>query len=328
MDKKLLDEAPKLIRDYLVYMQTVKGKSPRTVEQYYIDLRTFFRFLLRARGRVDQNADFEEITIESVDTELAGSVTLTDLYEFLYYVANERSNNASTRARKVACLRSFYRYACEKTGILRENPTRNLDTPKKKKSLPKYLTLEESMELLNSISGDYKERDYCILTLFLNCGLRLSELCGLNLGDIGKETLTVTGKGNKERTVYLNSACVDALNSYLKIRAGQAAKDRNALFLSRLNRRISPKTVQWIVKKTLSSAGLEGKGFSTHKLRHTAATLMYQHGGVDIRVLQEILGHESLSTTEIYTHLSSPQMKAAAKKNPLADFKAKKNVNE
>ncbi|MDR3645706.1 MAG: tyrosine recombinase XerC [Clostridia bacterium] len=318
-----MDDAPKLIRDFLIYMQTIRGKSPRTVEQYYIDLRMFFRFIIRARGLAGGETELERIPIDAVDVSLAGSVTLTDLYEFLYCMANERSNNSATRARKVSCLRSFYKYACEKTGILTENPTRNLDTPKKKRSLPKHLTLEESMEFLRHIDGDYKERDYCIMTLFLNCGLRLSELCGLNLSDVREETLVVTGKGNKERTVYLNEACIEAINSYLNVRPRIDVKDKNALFLSRLNRRISPKTVQWLVKKNLANAGLGGRGFSTHKLRHTAATLMYQHGGVDIRVLQEILGHESHTTTEIYTHLSSPQLKAAAGKSPLARFKAK-----
>lgn len=327
MSSRWEEGAPKIIRNFLVYMQTIKGKSPRTVEQYYIDLRTFFRFILRFKGLVSADTEFEKISIESVDSDLAGSITLTDIYEFLYFTANERANNAATRARKVSCLRSFYHYSCEKTGVIKDNPTVNLDTPKKKRTLPKHLTLEECMELLTHIDGDFKERDYCILTLFLNCGLRLSELCGLNLGDIGKETINVTGKGNKERTVYLNDACVDAINNYLKVRPNAGAKDKNALFLSRLHKRISPKTVQWLVKKYLADAGLSGKGYSTHKLRHTAATLMYQNGGVDIRVLQEILGHESLSTTQIYTHLSNPQMRDAAEKNPLANVKVKNPNN-
>lgn len=209
-------------------------------------------------------------------------------------------------------------------GLIEENPTKNLETPKKKKSLPKHLTLEESMKFLVTIGGVHKDRDFCIMTIFLNCGLRLSELCGLNFKDISENSIRVVGKGNKERIVYLNEACVNALNAYLKVRSNGEVKDKNALFISRLKTRISPKTVQWIVKSNLEKAGLAGKGLSTHKLRHTAATLMYQHGGVDIRVLQEILGHESLSTTEIYTHISSTQLENAAKKSPLAGFKIKK----
>lgn len=323
-----LAQAPEIIREFLFYLQTIKGKSPRTVEQYYIDLRTFFRFLIKQRGLPGGEREFEQISIDAVDAALADTVTLREIYEFLYYVSNQRHNNATTRARKVSCLRSFYKYACDRTGTLKNNPTRNLDTPKKKKSLPKYLTLEQCMELLTHVDGDYRERDVCILTIFLNCGLRLSELCALNIADVGAETLRVTGKGNKERTVYLNDACKQTLAAYHEKRPNEGVKDKSALFLSRLGRRISPKTVQWLVKKNLGNAGLAGQGLSTHKLRHTAATLMYQQGHVDIRVLQEILGHENLSTTQIYTHLSSEQLKKAADSSPLAHFKAKKQTNE
>jgi site-specific recombinase XerD len=323
MNSDLLYGAPPVIREFLVYMETIKGKSPATVAEYFIDLRTFFRFIKKAKGLMPKDSVFEEIPVDDVDIKLAGSVSLSDIYEYLYFIMHERQNNASTRSRKISSLRSFYKYHCEKTGALKENPTRNLETPKKKRSLPKYLTLEESMGFLNSVGGPTATRDYCIMTLFLNCGLRLSELVGLNISDISENKLTVTGKGNKERTVYLNKACIDAIDAYINIRPNEGLKDKNALFISRLNSRISPKTVQWIVKKDLEAAGLSGKGYSTHKLRHTAATLMYQHGGVDIRVLQELLGHENLNTTEIYTHTSSKQLKEAAVKNPLSGFRKK-----
>lgn len=322
MEKQLFDEMPKDIRSFLVYMETVRGKSPRTVEEYALDLRTFFRFIKRYRGLCAQDAEFEAITVQDVDTALIGSVTLTDIYEYLLYIQRERGNKAAARARKVSCLRTFYKYACDKVGLVKENPTRNLETPKKKRALPKYLSLEESLEVLGTVDGAHKERDYCILTLFLNCGMRLSELVGINLKDVGRESVTVTGKGNKERVIYLNEACKAALASYLAVRQSENVKDRQALFLSRLGTRISPKTVQWIVKKFLAQAGLNGKGYSVHKLRHTAATLMYQQGGVDIRVLKDILGHESLSTTEIYTHLSSTQQQQAMEKSPLAGVHA------
>lgn len=327
MNDKLLNEAPAVVRDFLVYMETIRGKSPKTVNEYYIDLRTFFRFIKKKRG-LTGDTDFEKINISDVDLALAGSVNLTDTYEFLYFMLHEKHNSAATRSRKISCLRSFYKYLCEKTGQLKENPTKNLETPKKKRSLPKYLTLEESMNFLDTISGPYASRDYCIMTLFLNCGLRLSELVGLNLEDIHENTMRVTGKGNKERTVYLNKACLSSLEAYRQERPAGTGSDKNALFLSRLKTRISPKTVQWIVKKNLAAAGLSGKGFSTHKLRHTAATLMYQQGGVDIRVLQELLGHENLSTTEIYTHTSSAQIEKAVEENPLAGFHAKKKSRE
>jgi site-specific recombinase XerD len=324
MEKDILN-SPGIIKDFLIYMQTIKGKSPLTVSEYYIDLRTFFRYILKKRGKTPVDIEFEDITLENVDLELVSSVTLSDIYEYLYYISNERKNNALTRSRKISCLRSYYKYICDKMGLIKENPTKNLETPKKKKTLPKHLSLEESMNFLSTIDGDYRARDFCIMTIFLNCGLRLSELCGLNLKDISVNSIKVLGKGNKERIVYLNEACINAINEYLKVRPCEGVKDKNALFISRLKSRISPKTVQWIVKSNLEKSGLSGKGFSTHKLRHTAATLMYQHGGVDIRVLQQILGHESLSTTEIYTHLSSMQLEQAAKDSPLAKYKVKRD---
>lgn len=316
------ERPPKIIMDFLIYMETIRGKSPRTVDEYYLDLRTFFRYIKRLRGLCAPAQDLETVAITDVDVSLAGSVTLSDIYEYLYYLTRDRKNNAATRSRKISSLRSFYHYLCDKTGVVKENPTRNLETPKKKKALPKYLSLEESMEFLRSVQGPFEARDYCIMTLFLNCGLRLSELVGINLSDISDDgTLRVTGKGNKERTVYLNEACLAALKAYRPTRDQiGASRDPAALFLSRLGKRISPKTVQWLVKKNLAAAGLQDKGYSTHKLRHTAATLMYQHGGVDIRVLQQLLGHENLSTTEIYTHTSSRQLKQAAAASPLADF--------
>lgn len=331
MDHKIKEESPKYITDFLIYMETIKGKSEKTVNEYYLDLRTFFRYIITTRGICSKDTDFEEISIKNVGLDLISTVTLTDIYDFLYYISNQRHNKSCARSRKISCLRSFYKYLCDKMALISENPTRNLETPKNKKSLPKYLSLEESMNFLSHIDGDNQIRDYCIMTIFLNCGLRLSELCGLNLKDIHEDHIVVLGKGNKERTVYLNQACIDAINEYLKVRPREGVKDKNALFLSRLKSRISPKTVQWLVKKDLSAAGLSGKGYSTHKLRHTAATLMYQQGGVDIRVLQEILGHENLSTTEIYTHTSSPQLKKAAENSPLAKFslrKSKKKTTE
>lgn len=318
-------DIPEVIRQFLTYMETIKGKSKKTVSEYYFDLRTFFRFLLIRKGLAPADAPFSKIRIDAVDLELAGSVTLSDIYEFLFYITNERKNSPATRSRKISCIRAFYKYLCDKTGQIKENPAKNLETPKKKKALPKYLSLDESVHLLKNVGGDYAERDYCIMTLFLNCGLRLSELCGLNLADVGKDSLKVTGKGNKERVVYLNDACRQALDAYREVRPNDGVKDKNALFISRIGRRISPKTVQWIVKRDLEQSGLGGRGLSTHKLRHTAATLMYQYGGVDIRVLKDILGHENLGTTEIYTHLSDNQMKKASESNPLSKMSRKNN---
>ena len=318
----IIYEAPQILIDFLGYMQTVKGKSPKTVDEYYIDLRTFFRYIKYSKKLVPENTLFEDISIKDIEINLISDITLTDVYEYLNYLLVERNNNASTRARKISSLKSFFKYLVNKVGLLNNDPTKELDTPKRKNSLPKFLTLEQCLELLKCVNGPYKERDYCILTLFLNCGMRLSELVGINLNDIRSDnTLKLIGKGNKERIVYLNEACLSAIEDYLKVRPKINLKDRNALFISKFNKRISPKTVQFIVKKYLEAINLDNQGYSVHKLRHTAATLMYQHGEVDIRVLKDILGHSNLGTTEIYTHLSNKQLQKAISSNPLSNTK-------
>lgn len=326
MKHKTLMEAPPVIRDFLTYSETIKGKSSLTVEEYYLDLQTFFRYLLQIRG-ITSETEFEKIDISSVDINLLKTVTVSDLYSFIVFCKNERDNSAATRARKTSTLRIFFKYLSVQTKQLDTNPAEMLESPKIKQSLPKHLTLEDSLELLSVVEGPNKQRDYCILTLFLNCGLRLSELCGLNLGDIRSDgTMRILGKGNKERIVYLNDACTSAIEDYIRVRPKEniVATDKNALFISRNHRRISNKTVQATVQKYLSLAGLSGQGLSTHKLRHTAATLMYQLGNVDIRVLKDILGHSNLGTTQIYTHVSDNQIKNAINANPLSNAKIKK----
>ncbi len=327
MKLDILQECPDFLRDFLTYNETIKGKSSRSVEGYYIDLRTFFRYLLLVRGKAEKGTEFEKIRIDAVDLALIRTVTISDLYAFMVFCKDELQNNTATRARKTSTLRIFFKYLSAQTHQLDHNPAELLESPKVKQALPKHLTLEDSLDLLNAVDGANERRDYCILTLFLNCGLRLSELCGLNLSDLASDnTLTVTGKGNKERLVYLNDSCVTALQRYLEVRPNEGipVTERNALFISRNHRRLSTKTVQHIVKTNLAKAGLAGQGFSTHKLRHTAATLMYQHGNVDIRVLKDILGHANLGTTQIYTHVSDRQIKQAVDANPLAHIKDKK----
>ena len=320
------DEAPQVIKEYLFYLETIKIKSKKTVDEYYIDLRTFFRYLKKSRKLVPDDAEFENIKIDDVDIDLIKSVTLNDAYEYMHYLYRERNNQSAARARKCSSLKGFFDFLYSKKHFISSNPIAQLEVPKRKKALPKYLTLEQSIELLNAVEGKYKERDYAILTLFLNCGLRVSEMAGLNYTDIRSDnTMRVVGKGNKERVVYLNSACIDAINDYMKVRPVDDVKDKKALFISRNNRRMSVKTIQAMVYKYLAKIGLDAQGYSCHKLRHTAATLMYQHGGVDVRVLKEVLGHENLGTTEIYTHLSSEQMKNAADSNPLSKVKKKKS---
>ena len=322
--------APPIIKEFLGYMGTVKGKSPLTVEEYFMDLRTFFRYMKQHRNQVPQDMPFDEISIDDIDLEFIKTITLTDVYEYMNFVSTQRKNKATTSSRKVSSQRTYFQYLTNKVNKLEHNPITELETPKTKKSLPKYLTLEQSMDLLNAVEGPYQSRDYCIITLFLNCGMRLSELVNINLNDINhkEHVMRITGKGNKERLVYLNDACMDAIKTYLKDRPADGLIDREALFISRERKRISPKTVQAMVNKYLEKIGLGGPGYSVHKLRHTAATLMYQYGEVDIRVLKDILGHENLGTTEIYTHISDEQMKKASKSNPLSNVKSKKHKTQ
>lgn len=328
MAVSFIDDAPQIIKEYLFYLQTVKGKSQKTVDEYFIDLRTFFRFI-KLHKKLTNETEFDKIKIDDIDLSVVASVTLSDAYEFMNYIQRERGNNNTTRARKCSSLKGFYNYLTIKKHSIENDPLKELETPKKKKSLPKYLTLEQSIELLNAVEGSYKERDYAIITLFLNCGLRVSEMASLNYSDIRTDnTLRVVGKGNKERIIYLNNSCVTAIKSYMKVRPVDGVIDKKALFISRNHRRMSVKTIQAMVYKYLEKIGLDSQGYSCHKLRHTAATLMYQHGGVDIRVLKEVLGHENLGTTEIYTHLSSEQMKKATESNPLSNIKAKKNSDK
>ena len=316
---------PSYVVEFLNYNSVIKNRSDLTVCEYATDLLTFFRFLKVIRGTVPKDTPFEEITVNDLSIETISAVTLNDAYMFLVYCKDNRGNNERTRARKATTLRMFYKYLTVQKRLIDENPLQELDSPKLKKSLPKYLTLEESLDLLSAVDGKFKERDYCIITLFLNCGLRLSELVSLNLSDIrSNNTLVVTGKGNKERTIYLNDACIDAINAYLPFRPVDGVKDKDALFISRQKNRISNKTIQYIIKSTLEKAGLQDRDLSTHKLRHTAATLMYQYGGVDVLAIKEILGHESLSTTQIYTHIMDEQLQKAAAANPLSSVKAPK----
>lgn len=323
MKQEILETAPEVLKKFLGYLQTVKGKSMKTVEEYFCDLRTFFRYIKINSGKVSKDSDFSSIAIDDVDINMIKKISLINIYEYLNYLAEERTNSAASRSRKVSSLRTFFKYLTYKTEEISNNPVEQLETPKTAKVLPKFLSLDQSKKLLDVIlksSYKYKERDYCIITLFLNCGMRLSELAGINLKDIGDDsTLKLRGKGNKERMIYLNSACVKAIENYLKVRPHERIKDKEALFISRQNNRMSVKTIQLMVNTYLTRAGLGNLGCSVHKLRHTAATLMYQHGNVDIRILKDILGHENLGTTEIYTHLANKQIQKAMESNPLAN---------
>ncbi len=314
------EDCPKEAVAYLQYAESIRGLSPRTVNAYYVDLRVFFKYLVHRRGLAPADKPLDAIDISALDIGFIREISKSEVYDYLYYATRERGNSAAARARKLSSIKGFFRYLTSKTGQLQNNPTDDIEMPAQKKRLPKYLSLDESKELLKSVGSDFPERDYLALTLFLNCGMRLSELVGLNLQDIKNDTLRLVGKGNKERMVYLNPAC---LTAYAQMAAKRAKiehiKDANAMFISRrTGKRLSARRVQQIVTGCLQLAGLDGKGFSVHKLRHTAATLMYQYGNVDMLVLKEVLGHANVSTTQIYTHLDAAQLKKAAAASPLS----------
>ena len=315
-------DLPRSAKRFLSHMSNIEGKSDKTIHEYYYDLRMFFRFMKCVRGLADFD-EFDELDCSDLDDGFVKTISYDDIQEFLLYANRLRGNNANSRARKVSCLKSYFNYMASTRagGILDVNVTNELKTPKLPGRQPIYLTLNESKRLLEAVDGEFKVRDYCIILLFLNCGMRLSELVGINVNDIKDDRLTVIGKGDKQRTLYLNPSCIDAINEYLKVRPTDNLKDRNALFLSKQRGRISNNMVYKMVQKNLLRAGLDPDKYSPHKLRHTAATLMFQHGNVDIRTLQEILGHEQLSTTQIYTNVASAQLQEAFERNPLADYK-------
>lgn len=321
-NKSQYSDVPLILRDYLNYMTVIKGKSPNTVKEYYYDLRMFFRFIHANENNLPLD-ELNKISLDSFDENILKKITLSDLYEFMAYVHNVHSDNDNYRARKVSSLRSFFNYLTVKRSFIEKNPAADLDSPKIKKRMPRYLTLEESISFLKNIDGKNKLRDIAMFSLLLNCGLRLSELVGINMRDINfeKRSLRVIGKGNKERIVYLNDLCVESLKAYIEVRPEvKVQSDTDALFISEKGRRISNRMVELISKKYFKAAGLDSTLYSPHKLRHTAATLMYKEGNVDIRTLQELLGHTSLSTTQIYTHIRNDDLKNAADSNPLAEI--------
>lgn len=320
-----MDKTPLILDDYLNYMETIRGTSPNTVKEYYYDLNTFFRYIKIRYKLVPSDTIFEEIEIDDIDLDLIKKINILDLHAFISYVDKSRKNGNHSKSRKVSSLRSFFKYLYSTVSLIDKNPAESLEGPKSNSRYPVYLTLDQSETLLNTIlenpSDEYRKRDYAIIMLFLNCGLRLSELASINISKIkSNDTLTVIGKGNKERTIYLNDACQNAINDYLTVRPADV-NDPDALFISKRKNRMSNRAIQHMVEKYFKRIGLDTNIYSTHKLRHTAATLMYQYGNVDIRALQEILGHESVSTTQIYTHLDDERLRDAIKSNPLANRK-------
>ena len=325
---------PEIIREFITYKLAIQGCSVKTVQEYALDLKNFFKYYLACKsGNPTDVESLSKMSICSVDLDAVKAVRTEDIYQYLFFVTEAKANSNAAKARKLSSIKGFYKYLVAKRRYFEENPAINIESPKQKKSLPKFLTLEESLNLLETVKNDKESktisRDYAIITLFLNCGMRVSELVGINLNDIDRElrSLRVVGKGNKERIIYLNEACQEAVAAYLTKRMSINI-DNRALFLSSREQRISVKTVQWMVYKYLDMSGLESKRYSVHKLRHTAATLMYQSGNVDVRVLKDILGHEQLNTTQIYTHVSNESMEAAMRQNPLSGVSKRKGKKE
>ena len=332
---KKYSDCPRILRDFLTYHETIKGQSYLTIAEYALDIKMFLRFIKLMRRDMPITTQLETIDILDVDLAFIRDIQTSDIFDFLSYLASERPVNpdspasdhgvsASTRARKLSAIKSFYKYLTVRTKQLEENPVADLEYPKLRKSLPKYLTMEQSSALLRSVSGQNQTRDYAILMLFLNCGIRRSELVGLNISDVYEDRIRVVGKGNKERFVYFGTPCRKAIDAYMAERNDKVLTDNRALFGSRNGNRISVTAVHRLVEKALKQAGLDSTQFSAHKLRHTAATMMLS-GGVDVKTVQEVLGHENLNTTQIYTHIENTALKIAAEANPLSklDFSDK-----
>ena len=328
---KTYHDCPGVLREFLSYHETIKGQSQKTISEYYLDLRMFLRFIMLMRRELPYSTPLDTIEILTVDLKVIESITLSDIFDFLSYLANDRDNGsdmgigASARSRKLSAIKSFYKYLTVRTKQISNNPVKDVEFPKIRKSLPKYLSLYESQRLLSAVEGPNAVRDYAILMLFLNCGIRRSELVNLNISDVYEDRIRVSGKGNKERIVYFGSACKKAIDDYLIQRKQLILTDNRALFGSRNHNRITVTAVHRLVKKHMLAAGLDPEQYSAHKLRHTAATLMLSNG-VDVKTVQEVLGHEHLNTTEIYTHIENTELKIAAEANPLSRFQTKEDV--
>ena len=327
-------ESPRILREFLSYHENIKGQSSKTVAEYHLDLRMFLRYMVMIKKDLPYETDLNTISIRDVDIDFIKTISLEDIYDFLSYLSEDRvfypetrhpgqGLESAARARKLSAIKSFYKYLTVRTKQLEENPVADVEYPKLRRALPKYLTLEQATALLNSVEGTHADRDLAILMIFLNCGLRISELAGLNYGDIYQDRLRVLGKGNKERTVYMGDSTIEAIERYNGTLPKSLQKDvKRPLFLSQKGGRMSTNAIHRLVKKHLTAAGLDSTQYSAHKLRHTAATMMLSQG-VDVKTVQEVLGHEHLNTTEIYTHIENTELKIAADANPISNFTLK-----
>ena len=319
MNLDQINDIPDILMEFLEYHSTVRGHSDRTIAAYYTDLKILFRYLKIRRRLVPRDTPFHEIDITDVDLDFIRATKIEELYRYQSFSPESAQTlSAASRCRRTSSVKSFFNYLCNKRHLLERNVTQELDMPKRQASLPRYLEESDCERLLNVCDGPYGERDYCILMLFMSCGLRVSELVGLNVTDVYDDHLRVLGKGNKERVVFFGEGCREAIDDYLMVRNVENVdeKDKNALFISQKNCRFGVRGVQQMLDKKLKMAGLDASRYSPHKLRHTAATLMLKNG-VDTRALQEVLGHSNLNTTQIYTHLDNAALHEAAMANPI-----------
>lgn len=323
---KYQKQSPEFLSNYLKYKRYIDFGAQTTTDETFFDLRTLFRYVklyLYDKNKLVNitKEEFKKIDITDVTIEDLEKMNQNDLQNYLFFLDSTLENVSKTRNRKLASMKRLYEYL-ETNNLINVNPTKWMQSATIEKRQPKYLDLKESKQLLaNTINSDsrYKIRNYAIICIFLNCSLRLSELVGINLTDLkidnSEQSLRVTGKGNKQRILYLNSAVCEAINTYLKVRPplDKSNKDYNALFLSSREKRISQRSVQDIIKSELKelmeSKGKESAKYHTHTLRHSCATLLYNEANVDIFVLKRILGHESLVATEVYTHVSDKKLR-------------------
>lgn len=316
---KKQDKNPEYLNNYLKYCQFILFYSETTVNEMYVDIKTFMRYLIVKNNEKEyKNLTielFKEIEITDFNINTLNNIRPYDIEQYIYFLRYMLDNSEKTRNRKLSSLKRFFRYLAD-NNLIGNNPALHIKYAQSEKRLPKYLTLNESKTLLSkTITNETRNyiRDYAIECIFLNCCLRLSELVGINLTDIKLDemTLRVTGKGNKQRIIYLNEATKEAIEEYLKIRPklDKTKPDYNALFLSERKKRISRRNVQLITEKCLKNA-FDGniKNLHTHSLRHTGATLMHSENNANIVIIQKILGHKQLSSTEIYTHVTNKKM--------------------
>ena len=313
-------ESPEYLNYYLKYIRYILLYSETTVNEIYADIRTFFRYLIVINNEKEYanltKDNFKEIKIKEVSLEMLEAIKPYTINDYLYFLRYTLDNSAKTRNRKLSSLKNFFKYLAD-NNLISFNPTQHAKYGNVEKRLPKYLTLNDSKTLLSKTITSNKRntiRDYAIECIFLNCCLRLSELVGLNFTDmkLDERTIKITGKGSKQRIIYINDATFEAINEYLKIRPklDKTNKDYNALFLSERKKRISRRTVQTITENCLKMAFDGSKdNLHTHSLRHTGATLMHNENNANIVIIQKILGHEQLSSTEIYTHITNKKMK-------------------